>query len=175
MNEEHTTSITEQILALVSANMDLVEPIVFAIAFAESIVFVSLFVPSTALLLVIGGLHGAAGGEFWPVWLAGSTGATLGDLISFAFGRRLRQGVRQIWPFSKHPEWYVTARYHVVRWGAAGIIGSKFLGMLRPFVPVVAGAMRMSWSTIIIASPLSALLWAGAFLAPGYGLKWLFS
>ena len=175
MDHDTGASLSDQVLALVSDNIELAEPIVFAIAFAESLIFVSLFVPSTALLLIIGGLHAAAGGTFWPVWIAGAIGATLGDFVSFAMGHNIRRGIRQVWPFSAHPVWYVNTRFFIVRWGALGIIGSKFLGMLRPFVPVVAGAMRMRWWTFLIASPISALLWAGTFLVPGYGLTWFFS
>ena len=41
--------------------------IVGALAFAESLAFLSFLVPSTVLLLGIGALIGASGLEFWPI------------------------------------------------------------------------------------------------------------
>lgn len=165
--------ITAEVRNFVIENMSLVGPVVFALGFAESIVFLSLLVPSTLLFLGIGGIHHAAGGSFFDVWLWGAAGAFLGDVLSYAVGRYFREDVAGIWPFNKKPEWYVLARAFEQKWGFLGIIGSKFFGMLRPFVPVVAGAMHMRWPVFLLASAISALIWAGVFLAPGYGIGWL--
>lgn len=165
--------ISAEVMAFVSANLAFIGPIVFALGFAESIVFLSLLVPSTLLFLAIGGFHHAAGGSFFDVWLWGAAGAFAGDILSYAAGRYFKEDIAGVWPFSAKPEWYVLARNFEKKWGFLGIIGSKFLGMLRPFVPVVAGAMHMPWPVFLVASAISALLWAGTFLAPGYGLGWL--
>lgn len=160
------------LIGFVSDNIALVGPLVFALGFAESIVLVSLLVPSTILFLAIGGLHHAAGGTFMPLWLAGASGAFLGDVVSYALGRYFRADIAGIWPFSKNPQWYVMARGFFQKWGAPGIVASKFLGAMRPFVPVVAGATDMRWLPFLLASAVSCLLWAGAFLGPGHGLGW---
>ncbi len=165
-------SIWERVIGFVAENMSLIEPLVFALGFAESIVLVSLFVPSTILFLAIGGLHQAAGGEFVSIWLAGAGGAFLGDILSYALGRYFRADIAGIWPFSRKPQWFVMARGFFQNWGAPGIIVSKFLGMMRPFVPVVAGATHMRWLPFLLASAVSCLVWAGAFLGPGHGLAW---
>lgn len=166
------TGLDNQVLAFIAANIALAEPLVFVLGFAESIVFLSLLVPSTVLFLAIGGLHQAAGGHFVPLWLAAASGAFLGDIVSYAIGRYLKNDVAGIWPFTRKPEWYVLARAFFQRWGMLGVIGSKFLGMLRPFVPVVAGAAGMPWPLFLISSAISCLAWAGAFLGPGHGLVW---
>lgn len=165
--------VTAEAMSLITANMALIGPIVFALGFAESIVFLSFFVPSTILFLGIGGIHHAAGGTFWEVWLWGAAGAFCGDILSYAAGRFFKDDIAGVWPFSAKPEWYLMARNFESRWGFLGVIGSKFLGMMRPFVPVVAGAMKMPWPVFATASALSALLWAGVFLSPGYGLGYL--
>ena len=121
-------SIWGQLIGFVGRNIDLVEPLVFLLGFAESIVLVSLLVPSTILFLAIGGLHNAAGGEFLPLWLAGAAGAFLGDVVSYALGRYFRADIAGIWPFSKKPEWYVMARGFFHTWGAPGIIASPMIG-----------------------------------------------
>ena len=147
--------------------------IVFALGFAESIALVSLFVPSTILFIAIGGLHSAAGGQFHLVWLAGAAGAAVGDGISYLAGRLYSNDVHRFWPFSRMPGLIPKGRALFERWGFWSIIGGKFIGGLRPFIPVVAGMMRMPWGLFALGSTVSSLIWAGVFLAPGYGLSLL--
>ena len=54
-------------------------PIVFALAFAESLAFLSFFVPAWAVLVGIGAMMKTADIAFFPVLLAGAIGAALGD------------------------------------------------------------------------------------------------
>jgi membrane protein DedA with SNARE-associated domain len=165
-------TVVGEVERLLRANVHLVEPAVFLLGFAESIAFVSLFVPSTVLFLAIGGLHAAAGGTFWTAALAGGAGAFLGDVVSYAAGRYFRDDIHRVWPFSKSPELVPKSRAFFERWGAASIFIGKFLGMLRPFIPVVAGTLQMPWVLFLLASLTSSLMWAGLFLAPGYGVSW---
>lgn len=163
----------EALLAFVRDNAELSGSIVFALGFAESIAFVSLFVPSTILFLAIGGVYSAAGGSFWELWLAGAAGAALGDCASYAFGRHYKNDAHRIWPMSKYPELMPKGRALFERWGVWSIFAGKFIGALRPFVPVVAGMMDMPWALFLLGAVGSSLIWAGVFLAPGFGLTLL--
>ena len=159
----------QQMLEFIQANDAWIAPIVFALGFAESLVVVSIFVPSTILLLGIGAAHSAADGSFMTTWLAGAAGAILGDFVSFAFGRFFKKDLQKIWPFSAMPRLLARSRLMFARYGYMTIVFGKFLGNLRPFLPIAAGALRMRWHIFIPASVFSSLLWAGVFLAPGYG------
>lgn len=161
---------TDFLLSFATDNLRFVEILVFALGLAESLALVSLFVPSTILFLGIGAVHGAAGGEFWPVWMAGASGAWVGDCISYALGRYFKDDAAKVWPIRKFPDFIPKGQVLCERWGILGIIVGKFIGGLRPFVPVVAGMLSMPWALFLPSSGLSCLIWAGAFLAPGYGL-----
>ena len=63
-------------------------PVVFALAFGESLAFVSLLIPAWAALVGIGVLIGSGNLNFWPVWVAGSVGAQVA--VDPPFG--VRQG-----------------------------------------------------------------------------------
>ncbi|MEL6872091.1 MAG: DedA family protein [Pseudomonadota bacterium] len=152
-------------------NSDYIAPIVFAMGLGESLVFVSFFIPSTVLFLAIGAAHSAADGSFWHVWLAASAGAFIGDVISFCVGRYMKGGLARVWPFYRNPEILDRARITFRDWGGTSIIISKFMGAIRPVLPVAAGALEMRWGVFLPASVLSCLIWAGAFLGPGYGLQ----
>ncbi len=168
-----TGSFKDQVLEFATLHFAWIEPIVFALGFGESLVVVSFFIPSTVLFLGIGGLHAAADGTFWHLWLAGATGAFFGDIVSYVVGRYFKKDISQFKPVRQYPEIYARTRLICKKWGSLAIIGSKFMGMLRPIVPVAAGAMAMPAPRFVVASFVSGLLWAGAFLAPGYGFKWM--
>src|SRR5881409_3540298 len=53
-------------------------PIVFLLAFGESLAFISLLIPAWGALVAIGALIGASGISFWPVWFAGGIGRRSG-------------------------------------------------------------------------------------------------
>lgn len=161
----------QDIITFARDNAVWIPPLVFALGLAESLVVVSLFVPSTVLFLAIGTAHSAAGGEFVPIWMAGAAGAVVGDLASFGFGRHLKGDISKVWPFRQHPRSLARGRLMFQKRGMMTIIVGKFLGNARPFLPIIAGAMRMPLPAFAIASVISSLLWAGVFLAPGFGLK----
>lgn len=168
-----TGGLVADIITFAKDNKSLIPPLVFALGLAESLLVISIFVPSTALFLAIGAAHSAAGGEFVPLWLAGAAGAVVGDVISFAFGRTLRGDIARVWPFTRHPRALARGRLLFRKRGATTILVGKFLGQLRPFLPVIAGAMKMSWPVFLAASAASSLAWAGIFLSPGFGLTML--
>lgn len=162
--------LTEQFLAFARTNLHLAGPILFALGFAESIALISLFVPSSILFVGLGGLISAGGGSFWQASLAGAAGALLGDIVSYVLGRKYKGDIACVWPFSRYPDWLPRAEAFFEKWGFWSLIFGKFLGFLRPFVPVVAGTSRMPWTSFLAASAISSWLWAAAFLAPGFGL-----
>lgn len=173
MTTEIADGLLSRALSFLRENPELTGTVVFALGFAESIALISLFVPSTILFLGISTAHSAAGGSFVPIWLAGAAGACIGDLVSYAIGRYFKNDIHRIWPFTRFPDLLPKGRAMFEKWGMLSVVIGKFLGMLRPFLPVVAGMMDMPWALFLFASAVSSLLWAGVFLAPGYGLALL--
>src|SRR5438477_2920418 len=90
-------------------------PIVFLLAFAESLAFISLLVPAWSALIGIGTLIAASGINFWPVWIAGSFGAALGDWVSYSVGYKFKDHVADMWPLSRNPELLIRAEKFVAR------------------------------------------------------------
>lgn len=160
-------------VALVKANVAYAEPLVFCLGLAEGIPGLSLLVPSSALFLAIGTAHAATGGAFWHLWLAAAVGALVGDCITYSLGRYLRHDVERLSYFMVHPNALAAGHAVFERWGPIAVLVGKFTGFARPFVPIVAGIVTMPVPLFLGASALSSLAWAGAFLAPGYGLKLL--
>lgn len=167
------SAMQDSLLAWLRDNMAMAEPLVFALGLVEGIPVVSLFVPSTPLFLAIGVAHGAVGGSFVSVWLAASLGAVLGDLATYAIGHFFKADAARVWPLSRRPELLVAGNALFQRWGILAVLSAKFLGIVRPIIPLIAGMVSMPLWIYLPASMISSLAWAGVFLAPGYGISWL--
>jgi len=142
-------------------------PIVFGLAFGESLAFISLLIPAWSALIGIGALIGVSGIEFGPIWLAAALGAAFGDWLSYWFGFTFKEAVGKLWPLSRYPDLLPRGERFVRRWGVPGIFIGRFFGPLRATVPLAAGIFIMPFWPFQLANFTSALVWAAALLAPG--------
>ena len=167
----------EQVIAFVRDNSAWAPPVVFALAFGESLAFISLLIPAWAALVAIGVLISSSDLNFWPIWIAASLGAALGDWLSYWIGLKLEYTVAHHWPLSRHPDLIPRAEAFVKKWGIPGIFIGRFFGPLRASVPLVAGIFEMPYWRFQFANFTSALAWAAVLLTLGdvisKGLGWL--
>jgi membrane protein DedA with SNARE-associated domain len=140
---------------------------VFLISLGESLAVVGLFIPGTLVMFGIGALVAMGGMDLWDTLLWATLGAIVGDGISFWIGHHYRESMRTMWPFKKHPEWLTRAEVFFARHGGKSVIFGRFVGPVRPIIPVVAGMMGMSPSRFYLANVVSALLWAPSYILPG--------
>jgi hypothetical protein len=85
------------VVEFVRGHEDWAAPIVFALAFAESLAFLSLILPCWAALVAIGAVMRTGGIEFVPVWIAGGLGAAFGDWLSYWLGVRFKKSIGGMW------------------------------------------------------------------------------
>ena len=166
---------TEWVITLVRTHETWAAPIVFLLAFGESLAFLSLLLPATVILLAIGGLIGASGIAFLPVWLSAVAGSILGYAVSYWVGLYFKDDIVKIWPFSKYPGMIPRGQAFFEKYGAYGVFLGHFFGPLRAVVPVVAGMYAMPQLPFQVANVASSILWSTGVLVPGFvGLKyWL--
>jgi membrane protein DedA with SNARE-associated domain len=169
-------ALADAILEGVRAHIFLAPPVVFVLAFGESLAFVSLLLPATFLLMSGSGIVGAAGVGFWPIWIAATVGAFLGDWVSYWLGFHYKERIAGIWPLSRYPALLVKGHAFFVKWGAVSVFLGRFFGPLRCVVPLVAGIAEMPQIPFQIANVASAVVWATGVLAPGHlAVGWLLS
>jgi membrane protein DedA with SNARE-associated domain len=142
-------------------------PIVFVLAFAESLAFISLLVPAWGALVLIGTIVRAGGLDFWSIWIAASIGAALGDWLSYWIGLKLEHAVQNIWPLSRHPQLIPKGEAFIRKWGVLGIFIGRFSGPLRASVPLVAGIFEMPFWRFQMANFSSAFVWAASLILLG--------
>ncbi|MDC8805564.1 bifunctional DedA family/phosphatase PAP2 family protein [Halomonas pacifica] len=148
--------------------------IVGAIALVESLALVGLIVPGVVLITAAASLAGHMQLPVSLLLLVAFLGAVIGDGLSFALGHAQRERVPGLWPFRRHPEWLARGARFFRRHGALSVLFARFVGPVRPIVPMIAGILHMSPWTFLWVNLLSALLWAPAYVLPGYllGRTW---
>jgi membrane protein DedA with SNARE-associated domain len=147
----------------------------YANAVIESLAFLSLLLPSTVILLGIGGLIGASGIAFVPIWAAAVFGSILGYAVSYWVGIYYKDDIIKMWPFSRYPEMIPRGQAFFDKYGAFGVFLGHFFGPVRAVIPVVAGMYAMPQIPFQVANIASSVLWSTGVLAPGFiGFKyWL--
>ena len=163
--------IANSIVAFVRDHAAWAPPIVFALAFAESLAFISLLVPAWGALVAIGALATAGYLNLWAVWIAGALGAACGDWLSYWIGLKLEYSVAHMWPLSRHPDLIPRGERFVKRWGVPGIFIGRFFGPLRAIVPLIAGIFEMPQWQFQVANFTSAFVWAAVLLGLGGGVS----
>jgi membrane-associated protein len=151
--------------------------LVAGMAFLETGAFVGLVAPGETAI-VLGGVVAAQGEIDLAVMLPLAwAAAALGDLASFALGRRL--GRRFL--LTRGPRLGVTpARLERVegffaRHGAKAILIGRFIGLVRAVAPFLAGASGMRLRAFLPWSLLGTAVWATTFTLVGYAFHASFS
>jgi membrane protein DedA with SNARE-associated domain len=147
------------ITAYVLHHKDWAGPIMGGIAFGESLVLVGLFFPATLIMVFAGaaiqqGQLDAATIIGWSI-----AGASLGDLVTYWIGRWIGPRIVHHWPLNRDRTAVARARLFFRKYGFLSIFIGRFLGPVRPTIPLVAGIMRMRHLTFQIANVTSAIVW----------------
>jgi len=164
-------TVAQHVVDFVRNNEAWAVPIVFALAFGESLAFISLLIPAWGALVAIGALIGTSGISFWPIWVSASIGAAVGDWVSYWVGLKLEHTVAHVWPLSRHPDLIPRGEAFMKRWGVPGIFIGRFFGPLRASVPLIAGIFEMPYWRFQIANFTSAFVWAWVLLKLGDGIS----
>lgn len=159
--------LTRDLLNWVSANPGWAVLLIFFVAWAESLVVIGILLPGIFLLFGIGAFIGLGVLDFYPVWIAASVGAFLGDVLSYVVGYRLREHLTDFWPFSRHPRMLARGEAFFRRHGAKSVITGRFVGPLRPVIPATAGMLAMPPRKFLGVAVPACILWAPAYLLPG--------
>lgn len=153
-----------------SQNPELAAGLVFLIAFVDGLLVIGSVVPAIPLLFALGALIGLGVLDPWTTLGLAALGAFCGDGLSYLIGRRYGDRLASVWPFSRRPQWLEAGRKVFDRHGSTGIVIGRFVGALRPFIPAIAGMLRLPPARYLLASSFAAVGWSLLFIAPG----WLF-
>lgn len=140
----------------------------FILSCAESLAIVGLFIPGTIVMPAIGSMIGAGVLPAWPIIIAAILGAIVGDSSSYWLGYYFHGSIRRMWPFNHFPRLLSSGEQFFLKYGGMSVFIGRFVGPVRPIIPVVAGMMNMPPLNFFIANLTSAIAWAIAYMAPGF-------
>ncbi|MFF0014996.1 DedA family protein [Streptomyces sp. NPDC005374] len=143
--------------------------LVFALTAGETSAFVGVLLPGETVILLASAI--ASRGDLNPVLLAtlvvtgGITGDSLGYALGHWYGRR---------PNARLTRWVRDnsriGRAHdfLTRHGGAAVVGGRFIGFVRTFLPFAAGASGMPYRRFFLFSTVASLLWGIGNVLLGY-------
>lgn len=141
------------------------------IIYAETGLFLGFFLPGDALLFTSGLLCGTKdlSINIFVLLVFVTIAAIAGNITGYFTGKFL--GPRL---FKKEDSWLfrkshlTKAREFYRKYGGGSIIAGRFLPIVRTFVPIVAGAIKMDVGKFTIYNIVGAFLWVWSFISIGY-------
>jgi undecaprenyl-diphosphatase len=154
------------IIDFVRAHAGWAWPVIFVVAFGESLAVLSLLVPGTVILIACSTLIPTGALDAWPLVTAAAAGAVMGDGVSYWLGRYCA-GLTSRWPLSRCSGAVESGLTFFRRHGGKSVFIGRFFGPLRAFVPLAAGMSAMKPGAFWAANILSAAIWAPMLVLGG--------
>lgn len=147
-----------------------VYPLIFVIAFFESFIFTGLILPGTLMLLAMGFIASHGPISFTLLFILTSVAAVLGDIVNFYLGKTKGAGliVAISGKFKIKTDYLRMGEDFFRLHGDKSVFIGRFVAVIRPFIPFVAGIFKMPWGIFLFWNILSGIIWSGLYLSLGY-------
>ncbi|HEY1037500.1 MAG TPA: DedA family protein [Candidatus Paceibacterota bacterium] len=141
--------------------------VIFAFAVFESAPVIGTFTPGTLVLLLLGFLGSLGQLELLPALIFATLGAIAGDSAGYFLGKYGRGFIKENKGLLRTGHLDIGKAYFYKHGGKSVFLG-RFVGPIRPIIPLVAGMVHMSFRRFFLLNVSSALLWAALYIALGY-------
>ncbi len=161
------TEALQTLIAWIGAHPQGASWLLFVVTLLDSLFIIGAFVPAALPLFAIGALVALGALELWPTLLIATSGALIGDCLSFWLGRHYGERLFSGRFFRRHPELVGNGRRFFQKHGPYSILMARFLGPLRAVTPSLAAASGMRFGLFLCTDALGASVWACVFILPG--------
>lgn len=143
--------------------------ILFLIIFCETGLVVTPFLPGDSLLFATGALIAGTILDVNLMALVVVSAAILGNMVNYTIGRFFGKQLFSN-PRSKifRQDYLRKGEIFFEKHGGKAIVMTRFVPIVRTFVPFTAGMSGMDYPRFIFYNVFGALLWVGIFLYAGY-------
>ncbi|HET7731193.1 MAG TPA: DedA family protein [Usitatibacter sp.] len=143
--------------------------ILFAIIFSETGFVVTPFLPGDSLLFVAGAIAATGEMNVHLLFALLTLAAILGNSVNYAIGRWLgRTFFREKGSKWLNPRHLEKAHAFYEEHGGKAVVISRFLPIVRTYIPFVAGMAAMQARLFTLYNVAGALLWVGSLAYAGY-------
>lgn len=146
----------------------------FVIIFAETGLVVTPFLPGDSLLFAAGALAATGAFNIWVLIPLLTIAAILGDAVNYAVGNAVGPRVftsvdrTSFWHRALNRDHLAKAHAFFEKYGGKAIVLGRFVPIVRTFVPFVAGAGTMTYSTFALYNVTGGVIWVGICTLGGY-------
>lgn len=160
-------SYLKALMAFIELHPTLAYAAISLVALSESLAVIGLVIPGTVIMFGIGTLVATGSLALKPVPLLAAVGAIAGDGISYWLGHHYQEKLKGVWPFSSYPGILKNGETFFLRHGGKSVLFGRFVGPVRPVIPVVVGILGMHPLKFAIVNVCSAIGWAFVYILPG--------
>lgn len=161
--------IDDHLLEMVNQYGNLVYIILFVIVFAETGLVVTPILPGDSLLFAAGALAASAQKlDITLLIILFFVAAVLGNTVNYAIGRYFGPRIFQIKSRWIKMEYLERTKAFYDKYGAMAVVLSRFVPIMRSFVPFIAGVGQMSWGSYMFYTIFSAFIWVVPITMLGY-------
>lgn len=160
--------------------------VILFIIFAETGLFVGFFLPGDSLLFVAGiyavdiitTTFGGTGSDLLDTTILASSvavAAIIGNEVGYWFGRKTGPALyRKEDTFFFKKKYLMQAQKFFEKHGSLAVIMARFLPIVRTFMPIVAGIVKMDKNKFLKDNVIGAILWSFILIFAGHYLNELF-
>ena len=167
-------NVDEHLAEFVAEQGALVYGLLFAIIFAETGLVVTPFLPGDSLLFAAGTLAGTGVLDLRLLMILLFIASVLGDAVNYSVGRYI--GPRVFRPEGRkgrlekllNPRHLERTHEFFERHGGKAVVMARFVPIVRTFIPFVAGAGSMTYSTFAFYNVFGGALWVVVCVGAGY-------
>jgi len=157
----------DSFIAFIERNQDWLPVIMVVFAAAETTAFLSILIPSTAVLVAVGAMAATGAVDFLPLWIGATIGALIGSTFSYWLGWRFGPAILEM-PFLKtNAEAVEKTQGAFAKYGPVTIIIGHFTTVFRPVVFLLAGLSGMTFARFAFWNTIGCVSWA--YLIPKLG------
>ncbi len=148
--------------------------LLFAIIFAETGLVVTPFLPGDSLLFAAGALAATGAFDVRLLFLLLALAAVLGNTVNYAVGSYVGPRVFRAedttgrWSRLLNRRHLDRAHAFFEKYGGMAVVLTRFVPIIRTFVPFVAGAGAMRYGTFALYNLFGGVLWVAVCIGAGY-------
>ncbi|WP_338516103.1 DedA family protein [Candidatus Legionella polyplacis] len=141
---------------------------IFFTSLLESVTIIGNIIPGSVLITSIGFFIGLKKNiRIDLAILISSLGIMIGTEIDYIIGLYLNKHIINMYPFYKYTQWINNKKKYLIKNEIVSLFISKFIGPLRPNIPVILGILKMNHKLFFFVNIFSAIIWSIIFLIPG--------
>lgn len=140
--------------------------ILFLIAFCETGLVFTPFLPGDSLIFVAATLAGQGMLHVSILWVSFTLASVLGDSVNYWVGTRFGARLEKSKMIKK--EHLEKTQFFYEKYGKKTIIIARFIPVVRTFAPFVAGMARMNYRDFLIYNIVGGIAWVSFFTFTGF-------